>query len=88
MDSRATLREIFFRVKLTIVIAIIAALVGAILYLLYITADYNFDLQRYLWVIEQIFTDDKYIAIRRDMLLSAFLSTLLATLPITYIYTR
>jgi uncharacterized membrane protein len=47
MDSRATLGEILFRFKLVIVVALIGALAGAIVYLLYITSGYNYDLQRY-----------------------------------------
>jgi hypothetical protein len=87
MDSRATLQEILFRVKLVIVVALIGALVGAVVCLLYIT-DRGHDLQYYFFALEVIFTDDKYIAVRRDILLSAVTGALYAILPVIYIYNR
>jgi len=88
MDSRATLREIFFRFKLATIIALIGALAGAIVYLLYITYGYNYNLQRYLWLLEKILTDNEFVVFRRDIMLAAVAGALLATLPVNYIYTR
>jgi hypothetical protein len=88
MDSRATAREIFFRIKLTIVVATIGALAGAVVYFLYITADYNFEFDQYFSLLKKIFADPDFASFRLDMLLSAASGALIATLPITYTYTR
>jgi len=86
MDSRSSLQEVLFRVKLLLVFCVIGAIAGIALFFGWSSNWQLYTVEQYIRILRALIFDSRYADLKIEMILSAVVGALMLGLPVIVFY--